>query len=152
MNSQINKIALVLSVSALFLVGCEEKESYRYLMQHPLVAQKKSEDCRRAETQSPEDVERCKIIFSAVDNINSMLADQQADAEKFGQRIIDMQSEVMLLQQRISAAKNTLHSMKASSADIQKAKTELDQLQITYHDKSDQLAVLLAVVGMGSPE
>ncbi|EKD69991.1 MAG: hypothetical protein ACD_46C00682G0003 [uncultured bacterium] len=147
MNNQLWKYFFIVGLSTLLLSSCQENISYSYLMQHPLIAQEELEKCKAAEHQTAEDIERCKIILDATENINSILAEQQADAEKFGQRILELQNEVTKLKTSIQALQQQLKAQQTTSLQ-----TQLNQLQKTYTEKQENLNIMLAIVGMNSPE
>lgn len=110
----------------ILLTGCNEKPTPTYLMQHRDKLERAMENCQSSIDQK--DDAYCKMVGQAVEDFNNLITEQQSNPELFGQKIMD---------QEIACAK--AKNDKNANAD-QLAKS------------CDQVEVMLAVVGLSSPE
>ena len=105
-------IALIM----VFLTGCQQQNTYDYYMLHPKELKKEYTRCQTVKAP------HCEAVTRAADDFTELLEDESNDPEAFGQKIIQLQSELSTL----------------SGAEYQNAKKKLD--------------IMYAVVGMRSPE
>lgn len=137
------------------LVGCNEKLTYSYLIEHSNVLKQKVADCQSIDEKSSEDISQCQIVMSAAADLIIIINEQQDDPEKFGQKILNAESDWVKAKEKLHDTQqilSTLETKKASSVELQAAQRNLDQAKEAYKFKHDQVKVLLSVVGMNSPE
>ncbi len=146
---------LVLSIFlSIVLVGCQEDLTYSFLMQHPNALKKAVADCQEV-NNSPEQSKQCEIVMFAAANMMSILNDQQANPEQFGQRVMDAEFACVKAKQELVAAQLALVDLQAkhaSSADIKTAQDKVDQAKKTLDTQREQVKDMLAILGINSPE
>lgn len=120
------KNLIIALVSIFIMMGCNEKSTYTYLMQHRHELEQAMENCQTSINQK--DDAYCRMVEHAVENFNKLVTEQQSNPELFGQQILD---------QEIVCAK--VKQDKNANAD-QVAKD------------CDEVKAMLAVVGLTSPE
>lgn len=148
------KIALMVLVT-LVLTGCEEKITYSYLMQHPNELKKAILDCQRNGANTEEQARQCEMVMYAANNMLSIITEQQADPEKFGQRIMETQLAFVKANDQLQQATQTLTALqtkKASATDLAKAEDNVATAKKTVEAKQKEIDVMLAVLSMSSPE
>jgi hypothetical protein len=149
------KLVLNLIVFGLVVVlsGCEEKKTYLYYMQHPLVLEKAAQACQTDQKTSSQEND-CQIVFHAASKIMSLLQEQQADPEKFGERIMDNQMIYANKYQAVLQAQQTFNQVKknhAKTTALRTAEDDLYKAKKALFNQREEVAVLLAVVGLSSP-
>lgn len=146
-----NKI-LVLLCAAIGLTGCNEKLTYEYLVQHPMVLKAEVERCQSGEQPNQAD---CPVIMNAATNFAAMYNDRQQQPEKFGERLLALQLELTQFKNKYMAARKNLSDLKAKQAaqnDIQAAQVEVVAAEKAYLDQRTEVRMMLAVIGIDSPE
>lgn len=155
--SLIKKLIAVIFVTV-FLMGCQEQQlTYSYLMQHPDIVKEKVEQCESQSfaEKSQEQIAQCKIVMNAATNLMSIMSTQQQDPEQFGQKILDAEMASAKAKQELIDAQKKLDAFKgkeAPSAELKAANEKLQQAHKNFQEKHDEVSVLLAVIGMSSPE
>jgi hypothetical protein len=150
----VNKF-LMSSLILIALSGCNKKLSYSYLMQHPDVLKQKIADCQSTDEKSKEEIKECEIVLYAAANMVSLINEQREDPEKFGLRILNIEIAYMKAKEELRIAQQAvipLQHKKAMNEELQPANKALDQAQKSYLDKREELRVLLAVMGLNSPD
>ena len=145
----------VLIFFILLATGCKEKLTYSYLLTHPAILKDAITDCKDSDTPSPEMTTHCEMVLTAAENIASIITEQQADYEKFGQRILQTEIAYGKAKESIQTARQQLALLKRDRAAqdvIQAAQVALDKAKQACEAKQQEVQVLLAVVGMNSPE
>lgn len=124
----------------LTLVGCDSSQpSYEYLMQHPSELRDAALRCQQLTVQS----HYCDIVLYAATNAQTMLTQQQSDPERFGERILETQM----------ALANTQRDMTLFESSAKQANNEKwQQLKKMEADARQELTVMLAIVGINSPD
>jgi septal ring factor EnvC (AmiA/AmiB activator) len=131
--------ALIL-VLGLSLFGCDHSQpSYEYLMQHPDLLRQAALSCEKADASSS----YCEIVMYAATNAQTMLTQQQSDPERFGERILETQMALAKTRDDIQSLEQ---SIKQPTDD------KLVQLKKMEADASQELMVMLAIVGINSPD
>lgn len=150
------KIYCSLIVFLLFLLtGCKEKQTYTYYLQHPLVLKQAVSECQSSSEKIKEQEEQCDIVMSAANKILELINDQQTHPEGFGQRILDEQREYAKLKEQAVKAKAALVSLKqkpASSLELRAAQDDLYKAKKACYEQAQHIKILLAVLGLSSPE
>jgi len=145
----------ILIVLPLLLIGCKEKQSYSYYMRHPLELKGEITECQSILEKTKEQAAKCEIIMYAAMNITALVNLQQQDPEKFGQRILEAQENYAKLKLTERQARNSLDELKNKNAPPAELRTAQDDFYKAKKASADQLQevkVMLAVVGLGSPE
>lgn len=124
----------------LALVGCDTSQpNYEYLMQHPDLLRQAALRCEKSVALSA----YCEVVMYAATNAQTMLTQQQADPERFGERILETQM----------ALANTQRDIKLIEQSAKQSTDEkLVQLKKMEADASQELTVMLAIVGINSPD
>jgi len=120
--------SLCITLIATFLLGCHEEITYTYLMQHPRQLQTILDECQLQTTSYCDEVHRAAKNFAAFVN------ERAENPELFGQKIMRVQQQLVLL------SRNYLQAMHDGNAEkIQAAKQ-------AYHAQKNQLKILYAVI------
>ena len=137
------------------LVGCNKEFTYSYLLEHPAVVKHEIEYCQGLAEKTDDQEKQCALAMQAATEIMSMLNEEQLSPEKFGQRILDTEiaygnaRKTRQASQRLVA---TLKNKQATATELQAAQDKLDQATKVYAEQHMQMKILLAVVGVNSPE
>lgn len=144
------KFMLLVCVSSL-LVACNEKLTYEYLVQHPQVLKREADQCQSGTTNDPA---RCRMVMNAKMNFDAMYNDRQVHPEQFGERLLSLQTELVKLKTEMQAAQAKLTTAKASAnpADIQAAQADFAKAEMLYVAQRNEIRMMLAVIGVDSPE
>ncbi|MBX3709751.1 MAG: EexN family lipoprotein [Gammaproteobacteria bacterium] len=152
--SKIIKIIIVILLPV--LTGCHEKHTYSYYMQHPEVLKKAVATCQSSRLLSKEQVAQCEVILYSATNMISLINEQQADPEAFGQRIMDAQAAYIKLKDEVRKAQVSLDVLKkdkqASTSDVRAAQDDWYKAKKACAEQFQEVKVLLAVVGLGKPD
>ncbi len=117
---------LILVITALFLTGCEHKDSYQYLTTHPKELEQLLSQCREMPiSQSLQDM-HCITAETARQEVSGLLNDAQTSIQGFGQKIMTAQ-------------------IKLADLKSQYQKTPSSSLATAIHDQQDYIARLLAI-------
>ena len=147
----LTKKIVLLFGAVIMLSGCDEKMTYSYLMQHPKVLQKEVAKCQ----EDNADVEECKVVSYAANNVMMLINEQQASPEKFGDKLLQAQTALSQLKLKIDDTQQKLAQLKLQQASSDKIKTvqnELEEMQNQYQEKNDDINHRLAVLGLANPE
>lgn len=128
-------------MSSLALSACEDKKTYSYLVQHPLVLKKAYDACQTEPQDTSAAKADCEVVMSAANYVSAIINDVQVDPERFGERILD--EEANLANKKAAA----LAACKESATSL-----SCDQAKKAYDDLREEVSVLLAVLGMNTPE
>ncbi|HEX4045819.1 MAG TPA: hypothetical protein VHZ76_09160 [Gammaproteobacteria bacterium] len=146
----------ILAATVILLTGCEENMTTAYLLQHPTVLKKEVDHCQDKEAISAlTRSSHCQMIFETAKEFMELANAQQMDPESFGQLILTTEMEGMKAKQEMLATEqmlNTLRMEKANAEKMRAAEEMLQQAQQLYQAKLEKAKVMLAVVGMTSPE
>lgn len=137
------------------LMGCSEQHTYSYLMQHPAVLKNDLTDCQSSIQKTKEQAKQCEVVMNAAANVMTILNEQQQDPEKFGQRVLDMETQYEQSKSALHQAQEALENLKknqAAAADIAAAQTKLDQQKQACDEQLQEIKIFLAVIGINSPE
>lgn len=137
------------------LTGCEKTYDYSYLMQHPQVLKKEIGRCQGDGYISPNKVEYCKIVMYAGENMLSILQQEQDNPEKFGERILTIETAVAKAKIALDDAQKAYQALKEKQAGedtVSKAKEKRDRLEKIYNDQYQEMQVMLTVIGINTPE
>lgn len=145
----------ILVLFSILLIGCNEKQSYSYYMRHPLELKQEITECQSILEKTKEQAAKCEMVMYAAMNITALINQQQQDPEKFGQRILDAQENFAKLKQAEEQARGILDGLKiknASPTELRMAQDDLYKAKKASADQLQEVKVMLAVVGLGSPE
>ena len=137
-----------------YLTACHAELSYDYLMQHPDRLKKEAEKC---EIDEKNDVKRpsCAVVMDAANDFTVLLKAQQKDPEQFGQYIMDAETAyVKAKEERLTSQQSleALQTKRASKEEITDAKEKLKRAKVWQQETKRRMNILLAVVGVTSPE
>lgn len=144
-------------ISVLLLVslsGCKERQTYSYLMRHPMVLKQEITECQASIEKTKDQATKCETVMSAGMNMSNIISQQQQDPEKFGQKILDAQENYIKLKEVLAATTKILEDLKSKNAapeDIKTAQDDVYKAKKACSDQLQEIKVLLAVVGLGSP-
>ena len=147
----------VLLALCLATVGCQQQEmTVDYLVTHPYVLEKQLVNCSNDNTMNNQQITpHCKMVGEAQSILRTYLQAEQADPERFGQRIIDAQYDLSQLQVKLAAANDEVKALQAKNvipAELHVAEIARDKLQAAVKEKKREVDILLAVAGLNSPE
>lgn len=145
----------IVSLMFLTLTGCKEPLSYSYLMRHPQVLKKEIDNCQDDELSSTERAQYCRMIMFAAENMLSYLKQQQESPENFGNRLLSMEMKVAKTKLALREAQKVLNALlEKDSADkeLRQAKEKRDELKTLYKEQCQEMKVMLAVIGINTPE
>lgn len=137
------------------LMGCKEKLTSNYLMQHPALLKQEVDKCQSTVNKSREQAAQCEAVMYAAANVMSELDEQQRHPEQFGQRVLDAEFACVKFKENVRVAQQAVVSLKAkqaSQAELQMAEDQLRQAEKMYHEQRNTTKVMLAVLGLSSPE
>ena len=155
MMTKIYKKLAGLTIASFILSGCNENMTYEYLMENPQVLKHEVLDCQSSTEKSQREISQCEIVMYAASNFNALVTEQQSDPEKFGQRIMETETTVATIKASKIRAEQmlaTLKGKKASPAEMKSAQVAVDGFTKALRDKKTELKILLAVMGLNSPE
>ncbi len=138
------------------LIGCKDKLTYPYLMQHPLELKQAITKCQSTNEKSKEQAAQCEIVTYAAVNMMSIISEQQDNPEKFGQRIMDVESAYVKASDELHVAQQALDDFQqrkqTTATEIKAAQGKVENAKKTYDEKREEMKILLAVIGLNSPE
>lgn len=137
-----------------FLISCNENRTYDYYMQHPAVLKQAIKECQSSLEKTKDQAEQCEIVMYAAANIMSLISEQQANPEKFGQRILEAQATYVKMKQDVARESQSLDELKrkqASPAEIRIAQDDLYKTKKACAEQWREIKELLAVLGMSNP-
>lgn len=155
-----NGLSSIIRYSALFfscalLSACETKHTYYYYMQHPDVLKNDLLQCSNESDKSAERAAQCEIVDYAAEKMEALLTEEQANPELFGMRILNAQTAYANMDKQLVIANQALEKLQsghASDTQLRAARDDLYKAKKAYEDQGEEIKVLLAVVGMGSPD
>lgn len=146
---------LFFSLSVIVLTGCRDQYSIDELMVNPSQLKKQIERCHQPELKTREAAARCEVVMTAADRFVKLLDEQQREPELFGLRIMKAQTVCLDAKKTYQQARqkvSLLESGQVKPAEITAAKIEANVAETAYQENKRALKVLLAVVGVNSPE
>lgn len=154
--SKIVTRVMVGAILTLALSSCRQEEyTLDYLLEHPKVLEEELFFCSSNQVKSPEQIAQCKMIFRAQEKIKIYLDAMQTDPEKFGQRILNLETTIGQLKTACEKANNVLAAIKLkhpTPAELQAAELTSSKAQEAYEEKKQELNILLMMAGLNSPE
>lgn len=124
-------------------------------MRHPAILKKELDGCRFVSIKPAAERNRCEVILYAAANVESLINEIRESPEKFGQKILDEEIECVKTkslyhqwQQELDVKK----AQKGSFSELKLMEEKLETAKKTYQDQREKVQILLAVIGMGSPE
>lgn len=147
----------ILTILSLFfsLSGCDEQPSFSYLMKHPAFTHKEALRCESLPAKSKNQASQCVSIQEAAANLFAILKEQQRDPEGFGQMLLEAEIAYDEMQHQVQQAKATIQSMASKGMNQEEIKVQQDklkQLENLVRMQDEKIQILLAVIGIGSPE
>src|SRR5581483_8444278 len=99
-------LALFLTLA---LFGCEQRPTtLNDLLKRPLLVKEKAATCRASLTKTAEQEAQCLLVMEAATKIMAIIVEQQTDPEKFGEGILQNETQCSELIQKITATKRSL--------------------------------------------
>lgn len=139
----------------LLLTACEDPYNHQYLITHPAVMKKKMAACATlSKTASNIEKQRCAIVTNASTTFMAVVAEQQTDAEKFGIRVLTAETAYFNAKVSVKQLETDLTKAKELATDIaaiHKLEEELVAAKKDCADKRAEVKMLLAVVGVSTP-
>jgi hypothetical protein len=152
--SRYSKILCVISSAAL-LAGCQDKNDYQYLVAHPDYLKKRMVACDTVnKTGTNIQKQQCQIVMNAGTQFMATVAQQQTDPEQFGIRILKAESDYMQLKTNaalLTKQLDALHKNNGPAADIHATEAKLELANKACRDKQLEIRLLMAVVGVSTP-
>lgn len=138
------------------LTACEDQDNYQYLITHPTVMKKKMAACATlSKMASNVEKQRCEIVTNASTKFMAVVAEQQTDAEKFGVRVLTTETAYANAKAKVKQLEADLAQAKAAPtadvAAIHKLEEDLAAAKKDSDDKREEVRMLLAVVGVSTP-
>lgn len=149
------KTLFLILLMMLTLMGCKRDLTYSYFIEHPMVLKQTVESCQLLNEKSPEEIAQCAVARDAATTLTSVISEQQADPEKFGQRVMAIEAACVQAKETMMVAKKSVDALlmqKAPAAQLQAAQVKLAAATKVYQDQRNEMKMLLAVLGMASPE
>jgi len=137
------------------LVGCTEKITYTYLMQHPNQLKQAIVTCQAKNERTKDQASQCEMVMYAAANMLAIISQQQEEPEKFGQRLMDAEVAYVKATDELQVAQEALADLqnkKASPTDLTAATDKMDKARKTVEEKNEEIKVMLAVLGLSSPD
>lgn len=133
------------------LSACSEDRTPAYLMTHPKVLKQEFDACQAQNS----DVTHCNMIVSLAQQFQAMEDMYQSDPQRFGMVVLNAEMDAAKAKVALDAARKSLADLQVSHASV--AETSAAQAKITtaekaYDEKSLDVATMLAVLSMTSPE
>lgn len=146
---------VICAFAAVLLTGCESKKTVVYFMQHPMELKQQIERCEANQNQSSDEAIICRTAIYAGSSLTALINEQQANPEAFGQRILDAQNRYMQLKADYDKAHERLSALKAKNGtdvDLRNAKDDLFKARQACQEQKENIDIMLAVLGLSSPE
>lgn len=134
-------LKVVLFVLLFSLLGCKQKVTYLYLLQHPNEIESRISTCQLS------DSDECKLVKQASEDFLTLNNQRIQDPELFGRTILLEQEKLLKTKEELQALQNEMKSK--NDAAMQKKLTALNEV---YQEQSKKVATLLAIVASTSPE
>jgi hypothetical protein len=140
------------------MTACQKNLSFSYLVRHPSALKKEIIYCRPDHLLSSQDNEKikyCQMVMVAAERLLSVLTEQQENPEKFGEKLLNLQTTLHQTKHAFDVAEKdlmTLQKQHASSTAISEGKERRDRLKKRYDEQKEEIQVMLAVIGINSPE
>lgn len=132
-------------VICLTLTGCNETYSKQYLLTHPSLLEQAVKQCEKQMNRS---AFNCRQVMEAKKVFIDYLRTQELEPIRYGRYILHAQMELVSMQERLNELEQQLAQAKQDPDQIQQKLTSIKQ---AYHEKQDELAMMLAVIGVDSP-
>jgi len=137
------------------LLGCgQEEKNHDYYMLHPLELKQEAQNCHPDILEMPQSTAKCKMLVRAMFRMTGIVAEQQTDPEAFGQRVMDAESRLGMLEINVISAREELDHLRSknvSPAELKLAEDNLSKAKKASDHQQQEIRVLLAVIGMNSP-
>lgn len=148
-------------LASIVLVGCEKEITYEYLMTHPKFLLYQLSVCEKNLSLQGGDNEKnlasqCQVVMKARENFLLIAREQQQDPEAFGKKILQTEFDLANIKNQLLQAKQNEMLLKSKpqtpARELQDAQTSVNKITMRYQQKQFELKILLAVVGLNSPE
>jgi LAS superfamily LD-carboxypeptidase LdcB len=141
---------------AVLLIGCEKEElNYAYLMRHPFALEKEYNRCQSLRLTDPEQQTQCKMVNEAAKQIAEIMSQQRNHPEMFGQRILLAETKTSDLTAQLAVEKNNLAELKSKAGSAEQIKVQQSKINDIQKDltaEQSEVKILLAVMGLSTPE
>jgi len=147
----------VVLASSLFvsLTACSKPVTYSYLLSHPAALHKQLVTCQAETSKTQEQVKTCQMAMAAASKFEATVDEAQQNPEKFGERILKLESDYGKAKEAVHTAKQKMDALSnehASLLSIKAATAQLAHEQQKSSDMQQELRLLLAVVGLSGPQ
>lgn len=154
MLSDMLRLGLLL-ISCL-LAGCGEEKNLTYLTDHPLILKQEIINCQTNTAV----VDRgqnayCQTVMTAATKVIAIINEQQENPEKFGQKILEAETQLIKLKNKMHQLERLLSTVKADRGktdEIISLQSQYELSKIAYRDQYQTVKTLLAIAGLNSPE
>lgn len=139
----------------MLLSSCQRQYTYTYLTQHPIVLKDEVEKCQKANPKPSENVIYCDMVMNAASTVMSIINEQQASPEAFGEKILSAELACSKIRESLEQAKKDLQNLTKQKADKEQIKTaeeKIAELKKQQQTQRNETKILLAVAGLNSPE
>ena len=149
------KFPMIVVCAAVFLTGCGKEDMPESLIQRPVRLLKAVGQCQVARNPSTERAAYCKMVLQTISSFMAVVAQQQLAPEEFGLRVLKAEMNYAVLSVELAQAKATLSSLnveQASKSQVAKATKMLASLELKRQKLQHEIVMMLAAIGMISPE
>jgi hypothetical protein len=153
------KFSLILCVltAAFGLSACQQpaQEDPSYLTRHPRALILEVAACHSPANSAKAMTSHCALVFKIHDQVISLIDEQRKDPEKFGQSVITAQMEYGQANLATRAALQQVQNLRAKPAsekDIGAAEIKYTGLLQKQDSLKNKVYMLLAIIGLSSPE
>ena len=136
-----------LLVLCLAMTGCNEKQSYSYLMRHPGFLHREEMRCNNMTQKTSAQAAQCAEVKRAATDFMTLASEQQTDPEGFGKRVMRAENECVDAKKQLVEARQQL-----TSSPGQEAEKKVEVAKKRYREKRETVGMFLAVIGIHSPE
>jgi hypothetical protein len=146
---------IILFILSLPLFGCNPEITSDYLLENLNVLKQEVKYCDNFTDASMTAAQKiqCDIVMSTANNIVQLSNKQQADPQKFGIYVLSAEAEFSHAKVELLSAEKNIQQIKASdTAAFHSAQQKLIAAQEDYKKRQQEMKLLMAVLGIGSPE
>lgn len=142
----------LLIVCSFLLSACQKKLTQNYLFTHPSVLKAELNNCYARDNKSNEQITYCEMVEKTANEFSALLIEQQQAPEKFGQRIMQAQTNCLEAKDALKKAKGTLAKLSKNDSTFADSQSSF-QAGLQLKEKTCQeVKNLLAVMSLSSPE
>lgn len=140
---------------SLGLTACDKELSYSQLLKNPAMLKKELTRCQNTEGQTQAPTQRCIIVSKAAITLLSLIKQMEKNPESFGQKVLNQEAECVKAKIKLQEAEKNIQALKktnASKESLTEAEQKKKEAETFYWQQREQVKILLAVLGLTSPE